>query len=100
MERVSNFGHLHAISGRVVMLLSRKPKYCNLGKQPEVPLAFGKFSHSYKTSSLRFCKLEMLLESFTFFKHIPKLRRLMRYPIDKSNANLSVLCRRLPAQLK
>ena len=82
------------------MLLLRKHKYCNSGKQLEVSLAFGKFSQSYKKSSLRFCKFEMLLASFTFFKLITKLWRLMRYPIDVSNANLSVLCRRLPHRIR
>ena len=82
------------------MLLLTKPKYCNLGKQPEVFMASGKFSQSYNLSDLRFRKLEMLLESFTFFKLILNSSRLLRYPIDKSNSNLSILCISLPHQLR
>ena len=81
------------ISGRVVVLLSMKCKSSNLGKQPGVSIAFGKFSQLYKPSFLRFFKLEMLLGRYLWFlQHTHNVRRLVRYSIDEGSANLSVPC--------
>jgi hypothetical protein len=69
----------------------KKLNLSNLGKQPGVSMPFGKFSQSYKWSSLRFCKLEMLLgSSLRFLQHMLNVRDPCSS--DEGSADLSVPC--------